>query len=432
MTPASLWRNRSFLALWWGQAVSEVGSQVSFIAVPLTAIVVLHTNAFATGLLGTFQFAPFLLFGLPVGVWVDRWPRRWILIVADCGRLLALGSIPVVASLGVLTLAQLYAVGFAVGTLTVFFDVAYQSFLPALVEGDQLTNANSKLTFTQSASEIAGPGLGGALVGLAGPARAVIADALSYLVSVISLLMVRSAREEVPHKSERRALRVELMEGLRYVLGHRILRLIAGCTGTWHFFSGGTNAIVLVYAVRELHLTPAQIGLWFALGSLGALPGAALAEKVIARFGIGTTIRVSAIMGGWPWVLVPLAQPPNPLPLLITSGVLGSLFGVGYDIAQVSLRQAITPHRLQGRMNATMRFLIWGTLPIGAFAGGLAGQLIGLRPALFVGAGGILLASAWVIGGPVPRVRRPDDAIPPPAVPAAEGLLPGEPRRSCR
>ncbi|MGI8846755.1 MAG: MFS transporter [Candidatus Dormibacteria bacterium] len=406
----SIWRNRGFLALWFGQAISETGSQVSFLAVPLTAIIVLHADAFQAGLLGTFQFAPFLLVGLPAGVWVDRWRRRFVLIVADCGRLLALGSIPVAAQAGVLTLLQLYVVAVISGVLTVFFDVAYQSFLPALVSPDQLIDGNAKLSFTQSTAELVGPGLGGALVGAVGAARAVTVDAASYLVSVISLLFVRGAREEVPDRATRRSLRIELGEGLRYVLGNPVLRSIAGCTGTVNFFIHLGMAVVILYATNELHLTPAAIGLWFGLGGIGAPIGAVVAGRLARRFGTGPTITGIVWATGWSWFLVVLAPRASPLPWLIAAGVVGSFGGVVYNVTQVSLRQAITPHRLQGRMNASMRFLVWGTIPLGSFAGGVIGQAAGLRTALWISAAGALLASLWVSFGPVPRLRSAADA----------------------
>jgi MFS family permease len=408
--PGSLWRHRSFLALWWGQAVSEIGSQVSMIAVPLCAVVLLGADAFQAGLLGTFQFLPFLVVGLPAGVWVDRWPRRAILIVADLGRLVALGSIPIAFGLGALTLAQLYVVAFVSGVLTVFFDVAYQSFLPALVDPAQLVDGNARLSFTQSTAEIAGPGLGGALVTAINPARAILVDAASYLVSVISLLLVRSAREEVPDRSTRRSLRVELAEGLRFVISNKVLRNIAGCTSTFNLFIHVGMAVVILYAVRTLALSPAEIGLWFSVGSLGAPLGALSAGWIGRRLGTGPALLAVTWGSSWAWFLVPLAPRSNPLPLLILSGVVGSYGGVVYNITQVSLRQAITPHRLQGRMNASIRFLVWGTIPIGAFAGGVIGQLAGLPAALWVAAAGNFLAPVWVSLRSVRSIRSAADA----------------------
>ncbi|HEV7467596.1 MAG TPA: MFS transporter [Candidatus Dormibacteraeota bacterium] len=407
----SLWRHPDFLRLWAGQTVSQVGSQVSFIAIPLTAVTVLGAGPFQTGLLGTLEFLPFLLFGLPAGVWVDRLPHRPVLIVADLGRMLALASVPVAWALGVLHLPQLYATGFVVGVLTVFFDVAYQSYLPALVEREQLVEGNSKLILTQSTAEVAGPGIGGLLVSLASAPYAVAADAASYAVSVVSLLLIR--RSEPRRRARvRTGLRAELLEGLRFVLGHRLLRPIAACTGLYNLFANVGMAVLFVYAVRDLGLDAGTIGLWFSLGSLGGPLGALLVARLERRLGTGRTIVASAWVGLPSWLLLVLAPRSFPMPFLIASGIVGSLAGVAYNITQVSLRQAITPRHLQGRMNATTRFLIWGTIPLGAFAGGVMGSLIGLRTTLLAAAAGQLLAALPVTLSGVRRLRRVEDAMP--------------------
>jgi MFS family permease len=407
----SLWRHPDFLRLWAGQTVSQVGSQISFIAIPLTAVTVLGAGPFQTGLLGTLEFLPFLLFGLPAGVWVDRLPHRPVLIVADVGRMLALASVPAAWALGVLHLPQLYATGFVVGVLTVFFDVAYLSYLPALVEREQLVEGNSKLILTQSTTEVAGPGIGGLLVSLASAPYAVAADAASYAVSVVSLLLIR--RSEPPRQPRvRTGLRVELLEGLRFVLGHRLLRSIAACTGLHNLFSNVGMAVLFVYAVRDLGLDAGRIGLWFSLGSLGGPLGALLVARLERRLGTGRTIVASAWIGLPSWLLLVLAPRSFPMPFLIASGVVGSLAGVAYNITQVSLRQAITPRHLLGRMNATTRFLIWGTIPLGAFAGGVMGSLIGLRTTLLAAAAGQLLAALPVTLSGVRRLRRVEDAMP--------------------
>jgi MFS family permease len=414
----SLGRRHDFLKLWAGQTVSEVGSQVSLIALPLAAVTVLGAGAFQTGLLATLQVLPFLLFGLPAGVWVDRLSRRGVLVVADLGRALAMASIPVSWALGDLRMPQLYAVGLVVGVLTVFFDVAYQSYLPALVTRDQLVAGNSRLALTQSSAEVAGPGLGGLLVSAVTAPYAIAVDAASYVVSVLSLLLIR--RPE-PRREPRPAtgLRAELAEGVRYVLGHRLLRPIAACTALHNLFSNVGSAVLFVYAVRTLGLGAGSIGLWFSLGSLGGPVGALIASRLGRRLGTGATIAATAWLGAPAWLLVVLAPRGHAMGWLIASGVLGSMGGVAYNITQVSLRQAITPQRLLGRMNATMRFVVWGTIPLGAFAGGVLGTWIGLRPTLWVAAAGTLLSALPVTLSGVRRLRRIDDALPPPTVEVA-------------
>jgi MFS family permease len=417
----SLWRHGDFLKLWAGQTVSELGSQVSVIAIPLTAVTVLGQGPLQTGLLGAFQYLPFLLLGLPAGVWVDRVAHRHVLIAADAGRAIALASVPVSWALGWLGMAQLYAVGFVVGVLTVLFDVAYCAYLPGLVERHQLVAGNSRLALTQSSAEVAGPGLGGVLVSVATAPYAVAADAVSYLVSVGSLLLIRR-RETPPPPVPGRSLRGELVEGLRHVLGHPLLRAIAACTGLWNLFEHMGMAVLVVYAVRELGMGAGSIGLWFSLGSLGGPLGAALAGRLAERLGAGTTIAAAAWLGAPSWVLLVLAPRGHALPLLVASGVIGSAGGIAYNVTQLSLRQAITPQRLQGRMNATMRFLVWGTIPAGAVAGGVTGAFLGLRATLWMAAGGMVLAALPVTLSGVRSLRRIEDALPPPAVPAAAVL----------
>jgi len=406
----SLWRHADFMKLWAGQSISQVGTQVSVLAIPLTAVVTLHATAFQAGLLGTFEFLPFLLVGLPAGVWVDRLARRPILVVADVGRAIALASIPVAAGLHGLHMAQLYAVSFVVGVLTVFFDVAYQSYLPSLVDREQLVDGNGKLEFTRATAEIAGPGLGGALVGLLTAPVAVAADACSYVASVASLLLIRRA-EEVEPRSQRQRLRTELAEGVRFVWRHRLLRPIALCTGSGNFFAHMATAVLILYAVRQLGLSAGLIGLWFSVGSVGAPLGAARAGWVARRLGAGRTIVVTAAL--WPvsWLLIPAAPRAFPLPMLVASGVLGSFAGVVYNITQVSLRQSICPHRLQGRMNATMRFMVWGTIPLGSFAGGALATAVGLHTALWVSALGMFTSVLPVLLSAVPSVRSIADAV---------------------
>jgi MFS family permease len=418
----SLWGNADFLKLWAGQSISQVGSQVSLLAIPLTAVVTLHATAFQAGLLGTFEFLPFLLVGLPAGVWVDRLARRPILVAADVGRAIALSSIPITAGLHQLRMPQLYAVSLVTGVLTVFFDVAYQSYLPSLVEREQLVDGNGKLELTRSTAEIAGPGLGGFLVGVLTAPIAVAADAGSYVASVVSLLLIRRPEHVEPRVRGSR-LRTELAEGVRYVWGHPLLRPIAMCTGISNFFSHIGVAVVILYAVRNLGLSAGLIGLWYSVGSLGGPLGAATARRVARRFGAGRTIVGMASTVFLSWAIVPAAPRASPLPFLILSGLIGS-YGVIYNITQVSLRQAITPQRLQGRMNATMRFLVWGTIPLGAFTGGVIGSTLGLRTALWIAAGGQLLAVLPPLLSPVVRLRSIEDAVREyvPATPAAASV----------
>jgi predicted MFS family arabinose efflux permease len=336
--------------------------------------------------------------------------RRPVLIVADVGRCLALASIPVAAGLHSLHMPQLYAVSFVVGVLTVFFDVAYQSYLPSLVERDQLLDGNGKLEFSRAAAQIAGPGLGGALVGLVTAPVAIAADAVSYVASVISLLLIHRD-EEVEPRSERRGMRAELLEGLRYVWGHRLLRPIALCTGIGNYFGNMGFAVLILFAVRDLDLSAGLIGLTFTVGSVGAPLGAALSGRTARWIGAGWTIIGSAVLYAGAAIFPPLATRSFAVAPLVISGLFASTFGVMYNITQVSLRQAIAPRRIQGRMNATMRFLVWGTIPLGTFTGGVLGSTLGLRTTLWISAAGYGLSLIPPLLSPVRRVRSIEAAV---------------------
>ena len=431
----SLWRHRDFRRLWSAETISQLGTQVTLLALPLIAILILRANPFEVGLLTAIEYLPFLLVGLPAGVWVDRLRRRPILIAADVGRALSLASIPVAHALGDLTLVHLYLVAFFNGTLTVFFDVAYMSYLPSLVERTQLMEGNSKLEVSRSGAELAGPGLAGALVQTLTAPVAIIADAVSFFGSAVFLLLIRHREPAVQRDSikARPKMRTEIGEGLRYVFRHRLLLPIAICTSASNLFAHMAFAIYLIYAVRELRLSPGLIGLIFALGNIGFLVGAVSANRIARRLGVGTTIWVSAAIFGPSLLLIPLAPRTAPVAFLVIGWFLGSFGSVVYNVNQVSLRQAITPDWIQGRMNATIRFLVWGTMPIGAFAGGALGNAIGLRPTLLLAAVGGTFVFIPVLFSPVRKLRefpepqdgpteRPPSITAPPS-PATVGLV---------
>src|SRR3954470_14194476 len=366
----SLWHHRDFDLLWGGQTISKIGTEISTLALPLIAIHVLHATTFEVGALTAVEFLPFLLVGLPAGAWVDRMRRRRVLMVADIGRFMALGSIPLAHSFATLTLVHLFVVAFVTGVLTVFFDVAYQSYLPELVERGQLVDGNAKLATTESGAQLVGPTLAGGLIDVVGPALAVIADAASFAISAIAVLGIRKPEpvEDRAAPEQRLGMRREIAEGLGYVLRHRLLRPIAFCTATSNLFSGMQAAVITVYMVRTLGMSPGLIGVTFALGNIGFLVGAVLSPRVVRLFGVGPTIIWSILLSGIGGLLTPLATPAVAIPWLVAGTFFYAAGGPVYNINQVSLRQAITPHRLQGRMNASMRFVVWGTLPLGSLA----------------------------------------------------------------
>jgi MFS family permease len=421
-----LWRHSDFIKLWAGQSISEFGSQVSQIAIPTVAILTLKATTFEVAALGTVEFAPFVLFTLPAGVWVDRLSRRSILIVGDIGRAALLVSIPIAYAFDVLTLGQLYVVGFLVGILTVFFDVAYQSYLPALVERDALVEGNSKLSMTQSGAAIAGPGLAGGLIALATAPFALLVDAASFVVSGAFTLAIRKREPTARGGTEERKLLAELWEGLRYVLRHRYLLPQALATGSSNFCTSAIFALYFVYAYRNLGLTPALVGLAGAIGAVGWLLGASQADRLRRVLGVGRMTTLGAALTCPAALLIPLAPHTHwaAVAFLAASGALMGFGMVIYNIPQVSLRQAITPERLQGRMNATMRFLVWGTMPLGSLAGGGLAAAIGLRPALFAAAIASFVSVLPIVLSPIRSLR--DIPEPEPDVPMRHepGLLP--------
>ena len=398
----SLLLNPDFLRLWTAESVSQLGSQVSVLALPLLAIKTLDASTFAVGALTAVEFAPFLIVGLPAGVIVDRRRRRPVLMIGDLGRAIALFSIPVAWWLGVLTLAQLFVVVFVTGVLTVFFDVAYQSYLPAIVDRDQLGDGNAKLEMSRGGAQIAGPGLAGGLVQTVGAPVAVVVDAVSFVLSATAVLFIRRTEPPVEaSEGARSAMRADIGEGLRFVLGHPALRAIAGCTATSNYFGSMLTAVVLVYLVRVLDYSAGLIGLIFVFANVGFLVAAATARRVERRLRLGRTIWMGILVGQVGGLGVAFSPRHHAFPWIVAGMLLLSAGGTIYNISQVSYRQAITPNQMLGRMNATMRFMVWGTMPLGSLTGGLLGTVLGLRPTLMVAGVGGMLSVLWVLVAPV-------------------------------
>ena len=415
--PRSLWRHRDFLKLWIGETVSEFGSQVTQLALPLAAAVTLRATPAEMGILSALQMLPFLLISLPAGVWVDRMRRRPILIAGDLVRAVTLLGVPLAGITGHLSMPLLYAVSLVTGAATVFFDVSYQSYMPALVEREHLIEGNSKMELSRSAAQFGGPGIGGVLVGLLGAAEAILFDSLSFFFSAAMLLLIGKAEPAPAPAHERRHMVHEIREGLGVVLGNRVLRSIAATTATSNLFSSISFATLILFATRDLRLDAVRIGLAFALANLGAMAGAVLAGRMATRIGLGNTLMIAIFGSSVANLLVPIAVPATAMALLFVAMFIGTAGSTLYNINQVSLRQSITPDRLQGRMNASMRFIVWGVFPVGSLIGGALGTVIGIRAAIAVGAVGGLLAVLWLVFSPVRTMRRP-----PPPWEAAEEL----------
>jgi MFS family permease len=386
-------RDLSFVLLWTGQTLSSLGSSVSDLAIPTAAIFLFHTGPLQVALLGALEVLPFAGLGLLLGPYADRFRKRPIMIACDAGRFLLLGSIPVAGLAHHLSLGQLYAVAFGTGCFNVFFQVAYQSYLPGLVTRSRLMAANSRIYVTQVSAETIGPAIGGFLIQLIGAALTVATDAVSYLLSGIAFLLIRRP-EPVTGGAVRGTFRADLGEGLRFVLGHPILRRIAAGNATFTIGWRAIEAILLLYCYRVLHLSPAQAGLLFAVSGVALVIGALLRERATRLLGFGRLLVITSLVCGLQCFLIAGAGlglgPPAMVAAFVSLGIASGMF----DVAQLTLRQLLTPDRLQARMNATMRTLFWGPRPLGFLLGGLAGSLFGLIPTILLG--GIICTVATV------------------------------------
>jgi len=401
-----LWHHRDFLRFWTGDTITQFTGQISGFAFPIVALLVLDATAFELGVLEALAFIPFPTIALFVGVWMDRWRRRPVMIVANLIQVVALGSIPVAYLLHVLSLYQLFAVALVMGITTVFYDVAYQSYLPSLVAREDVVEGNQKLQVSASASNVVGPSVASGLYALIGAALSIAADAVGTLVAAFALAFIRKP-EPAPAPGgpgTERHFFSEMKEGIKVVLGNKLLWTQAGCTGTSNLGSNVVNVALLLYIYRVLLISPQVAGIIFTIGAVGFLLGVLATSRITTRIGLGRTIALS-ISSSFGLFVVLLAQGEF-APLVVGVGEFIVGFGVPiYNINQVSLRQIITPNRLQGRMNATMRTIIWGTIPVGSLLGGVLSSALGVVPTLVLGifiSGG---AVVWIVFGPIFRLE---------------------------
>jgi MFS family permease len=405
----SLWRQGDFMKLWSGQTISQFGDEITLLAIPFVAIAHLGAEALEMGILGVVRFLPWIAFTLPAGVWVDRMRRRPILIGADVARAFVLASIPIAFLGDWLTMVQVYIVAFLAGTLEVFFDVAYQSYLPSIVERDELVEGNSKLELSRAGSSVIGPTVAGFLIELVRAPFAILFDAVSYLGAALFVGLIRRPEAgPAPHhpaSGQRPSMWQEARAGLTYVRDSPYLRNIAACTGTLNLFGNIGQVVLLLYIVNVLGLTAGTIGIILAIGNLGVLLGALTGGRLARVFGTGPVIIGTAMLAGIAMLFIPLAPVDDPFWFLVAGGVIAGFSTVVYNVNQVGLRQAITPNHMMGRMNATMRLIVWGTIPIGALVGGVLGAVIGLQTALWVSAIGAFLGFLPVFFSPVRTLR---------------------------
>jgi len=401
--------SRDFRLLLAGQTTSQLGAQVSGVAIPLLAVVTLQATPFEVGMLGAASTIAFAVLGLPAGAWVDRVRRRPVLIASDVMRALLLATIPLGAVFGLLTMWQLLLVSLLAGVARVFFDVGYRSYLPSVIGRDHVLAGNSSLEFVRASGQVAGPALGGILVSLIGAASVVLVQAGTFAVSALCLVGIRS-REEVPAPAPARRgrMRAEIAEGLRFVFRSRVLRATAVASALSNFSFAMASAVNMVFLSRTLGLTPALIGLAIAAGSVTVMVGAAFTTRLSRAVGSVRIVWLSLAVTA-PLSLAGAFAQPGWWTLLIVFGIAAGEFGqIVYAITQVSVRQQVCPDRILGRVNATMQVVVMGLFPVGAVIGGLLGDAIGARWTLIV-AGLLLLACPVVLWGSLRGAREVSD-----------------------
>ncbi|GAB3363148.1 MFS transporter [Modestobacter lapidis] len=400
----SLWRHRDFGQLWAAETVSQLGTQVTLLALPVLAVTMLDATPLQMGVLTALETAAFLVIGLPAGAWVDRWRRKRVLVAADLVRAVTLATLPLAWVMDALSLGQLYVVAAVTGTATVFFDVAYQSYLPALVDADQIVDGNGKLEASRAVAQVAGPGITGVLLRVLGAPLLIAVDAASFLLSAAFLGGI-GRPDRTPDRATRRRLRSEIAEGLGFVVRHPLLRRIVACTGTANLFGTIATTLLVLFALRGLGLTASVLGVVLSAGALGGLLGACTAAWFARWVGEGRAIPLSALLLFPFATLIPLAALGPPVALLVVGQFGVSWAIVAYNVTQVSFRQRLCPPALLGRMNASVRFLVFGTIPLGGLLGGVLGTWLGVVPALWVAAAGQGLAALWVVTSPLLGMR---------------------------
>jgi MFS family permease len=400
-------RNPNFTRLWAAQTISVFGSLISRTAIPFTAILTLEATPLQMALLNSADLLAGLLVGLAAGVWVDRLRRRPVLIITDLARAALLLTVPLAAWLHLLRIEQLYAVAFAVGLLTFCFDTAYRSYLPSLVRPGELVPANSRLTASESAAEVGAFGLGGWLVQLLSAPLAVLIDAVSFLGSAALVAGIRAPEPPPVLAAKRESIRREIAEGLRAVAGSPLLRPLAVSEMLLQFSHGVVGTVILLYVTRELGFSPGVQGMIYAVGGASSLAGAVVAGRVARRWGIGPTLVMGLLIAAIGGLCTPLARGATAASaaLLVTAQLVTDPAATIYQITETSLRQAITPDRLLGRVNASIRFAGLGVMLLGTLLAGSLGEVIGLRATLLIGAAGPLLAALLLALSPVRGLR---------------------------
>jgi len=405
----SLAFHRNFRQLWVGDALGQTGAQLTGLVLPVFAVTHLAATEWQMGALGAAESAAFLVIGLPTGAWVDRMRKRRVLIAADLVRAAALAVVVGAALAGAASMPLLYAAALVIGAATVFFDVAHQSYVPGLVGLDRVVEGNSKLTSTQFVAAVAAPAAGGALLRVVSAPALIAVTVVTYLSSAFFVGRIRH-EETLPAREDRRPLLAEIGEGLGFVVRQPLLRRIVACTSVGNLFGSISTALLALFVLRELDLGEAALGAFLSASAAGGIAGALLADRLSRWVGEGRIIPLSALAFAPGYALTPLAVPladagVPPIATLITGGLVMNFAIVVYNVAQVSFRQRLCPPHLLGRMNASVRFIVWGTMPIGALLGGALGARLGLVPTLWVAVAGTALSALPVLLSPMLGMR---------------------------
>ncbi|MDN0194505.1 MFS transporter [Streptomyces sp. S.PNR 29] len=414
-----MWRDADFRRLWVGQTASQLGEQAALVVLPLFAVLALDASAGQLGALRAVGQAPILLLSLFIGAWVDRWRTLTLMVLTDAGRALALGVAAVAGLLGGLGLPMLLVVAFAVGALSVFFDVAYQACLVRLVKRDQLMRGNSALEGSRSAAQIGGPALGGALVSALSAPIAAASSAVLFALSFLSLRRI-GRRESVPERSQRPA-RVwrRIHEGLRFVARDASLRTVCLASAAFQFFFAAVMTVYLLFLPRDLHLSGTAVGLALAATGPGALLGSLLAARLPSRFGHGAVLVSAAAIGDGVFLFVPAVHGSAvvTVPALLAVNFVFGTFSQLVNVTIMAVRQTVAPDGMQGRVAATINFVGMGLTPLGSLLGGFLADAWGTRTSLLVTAAGMLLSPVLMALSPLARLGRTLPA--PPQTPVA-------------
>ena len=408
----NLWHHKDFLKFWAGDTITQFTGQISGLALPTIAVLTLQVTGFQLGLLDTFGFIAFPTLGLFVGVWMDRIRRKSVMIVANLIQVIALASVPTAFVFGVLDLYQLYVVSLIMGTTTLFFDVAYQSYIPSLVSKEDVVEGNQKLQTSASAADVIGPTIASVSMQVIGAALSFLIDAFGTLVSACNLIFIRKPepKPESSSASSERHFFAEMKEGIKVITENKLLWTQAGCGFTANLGTSIFAVAIFLYAYRTLGISEGAIGIAFSIGAIGFIAGVLISSAVTERLGLGRVIALSMACK-FGLLIVLFANGGISVLVIGAAYFIANLGNPIYNINQLSLRQMITPNRLQGRMNATMRTIIWGAIPTGSFLGGIFSASLGTMPTLMIGgfvAGSSLL---WITLGPTFKLKKQPESV---------------------